>query len=371
MELYIDDRERAVMPYIEDLSHHTHINYVVKRMTIGDYAIVYNGNIIVVIERKTLVDLASSLRDGRSKNVEKLINLRQETACKIIYIIEGPLITNPNSLFARMPYKCLQAHIDHLAIRDNIYIINTLDQSHTASRLFTLAANYMTIKPSMLPITELKTSDKLTASQTSLISINEQILRCLPHIGCLISTILAENGITIQSLYLRQHTADTIARFKYATGSSIGLAKAEKIANIYKIIDSESTVNSKIHLRILTTIPLISKQTAEKILSTVTLADILNNNTSTDILSAIDRSEKTKLGYKAAVNIINYLTSAKPLDTPSDTPLAKPLDTLAKPLDTPLDIPEPIIRMVKKQPLVKKQLVVIPSSPLSSKSIDL
>ena len=320
MEIHVDDRERAILPYLEDASQNTHVNYVVKRMTIGDYAIVYNGNILVVIERKTLVDLASSLRDGRSKNVEKLINLRQTTACKIMYIIEGPLVRDER-LFARIPYKALQAHLDHLTIRDDIFIINTYDLEHTANRLFSLACNYMSIKPSLLPVTDSKSCDELTATQTSCISINEQILRCLPGVGCLISTILAENNICLQSLYLQQHSAEEIARFKYTSGGAIGLTKAEKIANMYKIINSKSEVNYKIQIRILSTIPLISKSTAERILSVVSLSDILNNNTSIDILSKIERSEKTKLGHKAALNIMQYLTKSSTLNTTPIQPI--------------------------------------------------
>jgi ERCC4-type nuclease len=391
MEIHVDDRERAIIPYLEDVSQATHVNYVIKRMTIGDYAIVYNGNILVVIERKTLVDLASSLRDGRSKNVEKLINLRQTNACKIIYIIEGPLVKD-DRLFARIPYKALQAHIDHLTIRDDIFIINTHDLEHTANRIFALAVNYMTIKPSLLPTIESKSSDELTASQTSCISINEQILRCLPGVGCLIGTILSENAVTLQSLYLQQHSVDLIARLKYASGGAIGLAKAEKIINIYKIIDSQSMVNKKIHLRILSTIPLISKSTAEKILSVISLADILNNNSSIDILSKIERSEKNKLGQKAASNIISYLTPmlappmlappilappilAPPILAPSMPPMLTPPTPTSTPmlaptmpptsiqpmLAPPMPAPTPTHilekrQIIKKKPIVKIQL---------------
>jgi len=310
MELYIDDRERNVLPYLEDLSHIAHTNYVVKRMTIGDYALVYNGNILAVIERKTLQDLASSLRDGRSKNVEKLITLRESTACKIFYIIEGPLITNCNKLISNIPYKALQAHIDHLMFRDNIAIINTVNQEHTAQRLFALIVNFQSIKPSLLPITVgLGDDEKLSDKVESCISVNEQILRCLPGIGCLISTILAENNISLQSLYLNQHTAESIARFKYSTGGAIGLAKAEKIVQCKKIIDSSSEISHKIHVRILSTIPLISKQTAEKILSMFSLSDVLNNLTTVELLSNVERSEKNKLGIKAASNILQYLSN--------------------------------------------------------------
>ena len=44
-------------------------------------------NILFVIERKTWTDLASSLRDGRKENNKKLLKIREETKCQLIYLI--------------------------------------------------------------------------------------------------------------------------------------------------------------------------------------------------------------------------------------------------------------------------------------------
>src|SRR5271163_4715793 len=105
MELIVDDRERAVTGFLEDLSHTFHINYKIKRLEVGDYSIIYKNHIMIIIERKTWADLASSLRDGRSANINKLIALREATGCQVCYLIEGDAFPNPNSLVQRMPYK--------------------------------------------------------------------------------------------------------------------------------------------------------------------------------------------------------------------------------------------------------------------------
>jgi ERCC4-type nuclease len=62
MEIIVDDREKAIIPYLEPQANKFVIPYKVQRNEVGDYAIVYKGYILMIIERKTWVDLASSFR---------------------------------------------------------------------------------------------------------------------------------------------------------------------------------------------------------------------------------------------------------------------------------------------------------------------
>lgn len=130
MELIVDDRERAVIIYLEKL-----IKTKVERITVGDYAYVYNGKVIVVIERKSLNDLASSIKDGRMENNNKLLTAQKNHGCQILYIVEGPAYPNLERKFGRIPFKCLQGKLDSLLFRHNIKIIWTRDAEHTAKRL--------------------------------------------------------------------------------------------------------------------------------------------------------------------------------------------------------------------------------------------
>ncbi len=329
MELIIDDRERAVTPFISSYCEKNHIEYKIRRLEIGDYAICYKSYILIIIERKTWEDLSSSMRDGRKSNVNKLIDLREKTGCQIAYLIEGSLCPDDNLIISGIPSKYLQSHLDHLAFRDGIHMLYSIDQDNSANRLVNLLKNYLTIKPSIInKIDELTNDDnlenldnldskeiigaspnkeKLTERQISQINISELLLQCLPSIGSVLSNILSENNITILSLYNQINTIDEIARLKYPTGGTIGLKKAECIFNSKKILISDSIVNKKIQVKILSNIPLISKQTAEKILSITTIKDILEENINEDSLSMINKTEKTKLGKKAASNIIKYL----------------------------------------------------------------
>lgn len=327
MELWVDDRERAVITHIEN-AHVDTIKFVVKRMTVGDYAITYRGYIMLIIERKTWADLASSLRDGRASNINKLIKTRDAAGCQLVYLIEGNPCPRPSQRYARMPIKNLRAHLDHIAFRDGIHLVYTLNQSGTAARLFELAKNLASIKPSLLTeiddliseasasaTTSTSTTEEtkeealettlLTAKQESSVRVQEQLLQCLPSIGCVVATVMAEAGITLLSVY-GGITPESLARHKYPTGNSIGLSKARKICNNSKHLTGETQENKKVQIRILAAIPLISKKTAELILQHVSFSSIMSDSVNVDTLKDINRG-KTKLGKKAARNIINSL----------------------------------------------------------------
>ena len=84
MELIIDNREKIK----ELFEKKEYIKY--ENLSIGDYHIKLNGNTIVIIERKTINDLANSIVDGRYREQKKrlLDNFEKE---KILYILEGDI----------------------------------------------------------------------------------------------------------------------------------------------------------------------------------------------------------------------------------------------------------------------------------------
>ena len=137
--LIIDNRERALFSHIENNIKSFH--YEKMQLNTGDYLIVEsnhkdNKKIRACIERKTYKDLASSFRDGRYKSeLNNMINMRKETNCQLFFIIEGAAFPSQNSKFSRIPYSCILGAINKLMIRDNIFIIQTKNEAHTAQKL--------------------------------------------------------------------------------------------------------------------------------------------------------------------------------------------------------------------------------------------
>jgi crossover junction endonuclease MUS81 len=82
MQLNIDYREKALLQ---------RISVEPKNLTLGDITIEKDGKELLIIERKTISDLASSICDGRYK--EQSFRLMEHPAPNhnIMYIIEGSL----------------------------------------------------------------------------------------------------------------------------------------------------------------------------------------------------------------------------------------------------------------------------------------
>ncbi len=151
VEIIIDHRERQVIPFIEKTQRYD-IEYTTRQLSIGDYLICTRASgdsqsrVLAVIERKTWKDLAASFYDGRKENVNKLIELRKVSGCRIVYMLEGNPFRRSDEKIQRMPFKNLQAHLDHLLFRDDIHVMYTRDGRGSMQRLFDFANNMTTIK---------------------------------------------------------------------------------------------------------------------------------------------------------------------------------------------------------------------------------
>jgi ERCC4-type nuclease len=145
--LIVDDREHQVIPHFAECFPKT--LYKVNRINNGDYCVVRNGKIIIIIERKTWKDLASSFGDGRIENVNNLLKVREQTGCAIYYLIEGNPCPSRTRKIGRIPYKNLRAHLDHLMMRDNIHVIHSKSVADTVVRLKELIINYESLSNSV------------------------------------------------------------------------------------------------------------------------------------------------------------------------------------------------------------------------------
>jgi ERCC4-type nuclease len=313
VQIIVDDREQKVIPYFNEFVTPPNIGYKVVRVNIGDYNVIYKGNIIMSIERKTWKDLAGSIKDGRKDNVNKMIKLREEVGCQLFYLIEGHPLPNPTAKCGRISYKNLCSHLDHLMVRDNIHIIHSKDKKNTVERLFQLVQNYLTIKPSMLlkygkeetkggvskdgdGIAKLKEKIIVTAE-----SIIYKIWCCVPNITEKTSSLFINQGYHIADLILGNITKEQIYAMKYDNGYVIG-ARSNKIWNGSRI----KSTNDKYFAKMLSHAPGITKKTAEVILSSISFEDLLKGDIELNTLASIQKTAKTKVGICAGKNVLKY-----------------------------------------------------------------
>lgn len=186
VELFCDARERAIQDSINGeftkpaifAKTVGEIVCTVKQVVVGDYTVTVDGQVVAVMERKTLKDYGASFKDNRHANKAKLINARNLTGCQIYYIIEGPLNPDYETEYAGIKYKNILASINDLMIRDGIFIIRTQDGNHTARELKMFCERQSSLQvlqphPNLITdnqIIELQTSDSFSGDTTSIMS---------------------------------------------------------------------------------------------------------------------------------------------------------------------------------------------------------
>ena len=140
IKIIVDQRERSVFDALESSEN----EYELRTIEIGDYQIwIDDGNPLnkkccACIERKTLTDYAASIKDGRIKNISKMIELRALTNCQLYLIIEGNIFPNLSAKFAGIAYKAIETSIFRNMVKHNIQIIrsrNTSDTVHIINKL--------------------------------------------------------------------------------------------------------------------------------------------------------------------------------------------------------------------------------------------
>jgi ERCC4-type nuclease len=122
MELHIDNRER-------ELIHSSKFpNAKLSNLELGDIVIKYNDKTFAIFERKTLADLAASIKDSRYKNQKKRL-LENYDVKKIYYIIEGVLdYAVPEQVDVKIngiSKNTLLSCIYNMSFRDHIQVFRT------------------------------------------------------------------------------------------------------------------------------------------------------------------------------------------------------------------------------------------------------
>ncbi len=326
--ILVDDRERKIIPEFDSCPNKTSIVIKVERINIGDYAFYYKNKLLVCIERKSWVDLAASMTDGRKENVDNLLYARKESGCAIVYLIEGTSYPTNRKMLPkiRIPFKALRSHLDHLALR-GIIIIYSRNYNDTAHRILDFAENFTTtpmVKELLAKVggnddDEKKNDISYKIVKTPIVKSNESILsciwRCVAGITLITYEIIKPNYV-IQDLILGTVTAEELAQLKYEnTNRTLSIRKA------HKIIRSAKT--TEVHIKMLSKVQGVTIVTASQLLYKFKLSDIINGIISRDSIAnhkkKTHKTHKTrKLGYVVADRIIDIFSSKNEKNKESD-----------------------------------------------------
>lgn len=150
LKLYIDNREKYIIEYINELNSDDNINdnnnknkkinYEVKQMDIGDIQIYINDKLFIIIERKTIKDLVSSIKDGRYREqklrLKSLVSKEQNKNVKIIYLIEGKMLGKKK---CSIPNSTIWSTMCKLMMRDNFIVFRTKSLKESVNFIKTMS----------------------------------------------------------------------------------------------------------------------------------------------------------------------------------------------------------------------------------------
>lgn len=139
LKILLDSRETQLISILNDrdLDKYTNlIIYQIQQLDIGDIHICFEDKCFI-IERKSLNDLLSSIKDGRyHEQKSRLLSSSNE----ITYIIEGDDIV---SSINQRNQNILSSVYIHSLYRDNIKVVFTKDINQTATFILTLCTKIL------------------------------------------------------------------------------------------------------------------------------------------------------------------------------------------------------------------------------------
>jgi len=129
---HLDARERQLIETFKDVP-----NIVVSTLDLGDFQVRYGDSIRIIVERKTVSDLAASIKDNRYREQKARVLAARDADQRLqyFYIIEGTFSFEPSFKHKHMPGNVLAGSIINSMIRDNIFVFFTKNLSETAELL--------------------------------------------------------------------------------------------------------------------------------------------------------------------------------------------------------------------------------------------
>jgi ERCC4-type nuclease len=129
MEIVIDNRENKVI----DLFKSDEYDIKIETLDIGDIIFRNNGQIILIIERKTINDLKASICDGRGKEQKARLLNCGISKDRIFYLIEGNIDKSLSDNISGVPISTLIGSMINTQLRDGIKVYKTISIRETVN----------------------------------------------------------------------------------------------------------------------------------------------------------------------------------------------------------------------------------------------
>jgi crossover junction endonuclease MUS81 len=166
VKMLVDYREKYIKEFFTKNREYDKI-VEIRNLEIGDIIIEINDYPTILIERKTMKDLASSITDGRLREQKYRIASSTIPKNKIFYLIEGEL---DEKLYGRVDKKTLQGSLINTMLRDDYKVYRTKDPRESVYFLVRLLSKIISDKHKLI-----KYNQESYTSEIQTTSIQPQI----------------------------------------------------------------------------------------------------------------------------------------------------------------------------------------------------
>jgi len=226
MNILIDTRESKLIKLFEENS----TNYNKKQLEIGDIQIIKDDEIILCIERKTIDDLVSSIKDGRYKE-QKTRMLSKINSDNILYIIEGRLDKYKHN------EKQIFGSITNMNFRDKIKVISTNNIEQTYDLIISLKKKFIEGKFNSKENKDYNETIKINKKENITLDLfNIKILSIIPGVSVKMSEIIINKVNSIKELIQIYNDLDNetdkieyLKDIQYSDKRKIGLVISNRI----------------------------------------------------------------------------------------------------------------------------------------------
>jgi len=142
MEIWVDTRERELIGmlkhFLEIMPACKGITLVVKPLELGDIILSFQGIQQVIIERKSIGDLAASIKDGRYEEQGYRLNGLTMPNHNIFYLIEGD-VNKVNAFKSKMDKMTLYSAMTSITVFKGFSVIRSSNMEESAIMICNMA----------------------------------------------------------------------------------------------------------------------------------------------------------------------------------------------------------------------------------------
>jgi ERCC4-type nuclease len=142
MEIWVDTRERELIGmlkhFLEIMPACKGVTLVVKPLELGDVILSFQGIQQVIIERKSIGDLAASIKDGRYEEQGYRLNGLTMPNHNIFYLIEGD-VNKVNAFKSKMDKMTLYSAMTSITVFKGFSVIRSSNMEESAIMICNMA----------------------------------------------------------------------------------------------------------------------------------------------------------------------------------------------------------------------------------------